>query len=166
MDDLNYEFDIQIDSEALDVECLEQVSLMMRYSRAQAAADREVERLKERIVVFKSELNKTIQADPDKYGIAKITNDAIAAVVNTNKEYRAMQEDLIEAQYEAQMTRAAVIAISQRKDMLEALIRLHGQQYFAGPSVPRDLSHEAKQRHQQQHVDSRVQVNTRRRSKN
>ena len=33
----------------------------------------------------------------------------------------------------------AVMAMEQRKRMLEVLITLHGQEYFAGPSTPRNL---------------------------
>ena len=35
--------------------------------------------------------------------------------------------------------RVAVKAMDDKKRMLQGLITLHGQQYFAGPDVPRDL---------------------------
>ena len=37
-------------------------------------------------------------------------------------------------------------AFEQRKDALENLVRLHGQQYFAGPKIPRDLPSEMEKR--------------------
>jgi len=36
--------------------------------------------------------------------------------------------------------------MAQRKDALENLVRLHGQQYFAGPKMPRDVQWERQQK--------------------
>ena len=61
--------------------------------------------------------------------------------------YKEASQELIDTKYKAEMVRAAVSAIEHRKDALENLVRLYGQQYFAGPKVPRDLSAEASLKH-------------------
>ena len=44
----------------------------------------------------------------------------------------------------------------RQKTALENLVKLHGQQYFAGPSVPRDLSKEWERHERQKSVDAGV----------
>ena len=46
------------------------------------------------------------------------------------------------AQYELEVMGAAVRALDQKKSALENLVRLQGQNYFAGPSVPRTIGAE------------------------
>jgi hypothetical protein len=64
-------------------------------------------------------------------------------------EYTEASNRVIEAKYEAKVLAGVVKAIDARKTMLETLVKLHGQQYFAGPNVPRDLSHEAEKKRSQ-----------------
>lgn len=147
--ELDFEKDVFIDESALDVECLGQASLMMRYSREHAKAEREVSRLKEKMRVVQATLDKDIRTNPSQFKIdVKITEAVVMNAILVDGEYQDLTNELIEAQYEEKMIKGALESIKQRKDMLQELVRLHGQHYFAGPSIPRDLSHEAKQRHQ------------------
>lgn len=161
MGKLNYEKDMWIDDTALDVECLHQPQLMMRYSRALADAKREVTRLKEQLDIVRAELDKKVRTDPDKYGLDKITESVVTNTIMLDTQYQAAVDDLRDAQYEVNMLIGAVDSVQQRKDMLEALIKLHGQQYFAGPKMPRDLSFEARQRYRQREADNKVIVKRR-----
>lgn len=163
MKEQNYENDMYIDDSALDVECLDQPAMMMRYTAQLARAEREVSRLKEKQDVIKAGADKHIRAHPEQYGIEKITEAAIQGALVLEEQVKMVREELIEAEYEVKMLKGAVQATAQRKDMLEALIRLHGQQYFAGPSVPRDLSNEVKHKHEQQRSNEKITITRRRR---
>jgi hypothetical protein len=55
-------------------------------------------------------------------------------------------KEYLQAKFEVDTCQGAVSAIEQRKSMIEALIKLHGQQYFAGPSIPRQLNEEREKR--------------------
>lgn len=160
--ELQYEKDLFIDEGSLDVECLDQPSLMMRYSRAYAKAEKEVSRLKEKMKVTQATLDKDIRTNPGDYKISvKLTEEVVKNAVLSSEEYQEEMEGLIEAQYEALMLKGAVDAVKQRKDMLQELVKLHGQQYFAGPSIPRDLSFEAKQRHAKQESNNSIKITRR-----
>lgn len=160
--DLDYERDTHIDESALDVECLEQASLMMRYTRELAKAEKEVARLNEKLKVTAATLDKDIRQNPNDYKIdVKITEAVVMNAIISNEEYGEVKAELIEAQYEAKMLEGAVTAIKQRKDMLQELVRLHGQNYFAGPSIPRDLSAEAQQRHTKETANSTIKIGRR-----
>jgi len=139
---MNFEIDIKIDETALDVECLDQPSLMMQYGKNLAEAERALSTAKMQNDMVRAELDREIRKNPEKYGISKITETAIAGAISTAPGYNDFEKHVIDAAYEVKVARAAVDAVQQKKDMLEALIRLHGQQYFAGPKVPRDLHQE------------------------
>jgi len=137
---MNYEDDIRIDEEALDIEWLEQASLMMKYARNAADARRELDRAKENFDIVKAEVDKDIRTNPDDYEVTKVTDASVAAAILGTEEYKEASQRLIQAKYEADIASSAVRAVEQRKDALENLVRLHGQQYFAGPRVPHDLA--------------------------
>ena len=171
--DLDYAADVTIDTDALDVEWLRQPQLMLKYCRHAASMANLVDITKERLDVVRAQLDKDIRSDPGKYGIEKLTEGAIQNALilvgqidsateegeelqSTLRPYQEASSAYIQAKYESDMAKAAVRAIDQKKDALENLVRLHGQQYFAGPSVPRDLSKEWEERERSKRVDAKI----------
>jgi len=151
---MSYEQDIKIDENALDIEWLDQAALMMRYAKISAQANLERDRAKVDLDLKKAELDRKIRNNPDFYKIEKITENAIMNAIIVNPEYVEVQETYQMAEYEASVARSAVFAFDARKTALENLVKLHGQQYFAGPRVPRDLAEEREMR--QKRVDEGV----------
>ena len=139
---MDYEKDLKIDDASLDLECLDQASLFMKYAKISAEAKRNLEETKQILDIKKAEIDKSIRENPDKYKIEKVTEGSIQSAILSDLYYQNTYQDVIDAKYEADMAQNAVNAMIQRKDMLEQLIKLHGQSYFAGPNVPRDLSKE------------------------
>lgn len=164
MSTLNYEQDLAIDETALDLEWLGQSMLMIKYVEASASARREVDRMKERLSVKRAELAKNIRKNPGDWGIEKVTNDSVNECIITEKSYKDVQDDLIDAQYEYQMASGAVQAVEQRKQALENMSKLLGLQYFAGPKTPRDLPHEVQLEQKKNRSNESVTI-TRRRKK-
>jgi hypothetical protein len=161
---MNYEQDVTIDESALDVEWLDQARLMGKYCELAADAQREMNIAKEHLDFVWATLDRNIRADPAQYGVLPgsrgITEDSIKAAIQVQEEYQIASRDLIEKRYEHEVAVGAVRAFDQRKTALENLVRLHGQSYFAGPSVPRDLPAERARRDQS--AQSRVRVGNRR----
>jgi len=162
---MNYEKDTQIDPDALDIEWLSQARLMMKYTRHAAETRMEADNEKERLDLVKAGLDKEIRLDPEKFDITKITESAIFNTIITQQKYIMANAKYIEARFEAEIAKGAVAAIEQRKTALENLVKLYGQQYFAGPKVPRDLSYEWEQKQKQKRVDTNVGKKMMRRQK-
>jgi len=141
----DYELDLAIDEMALDLEWLEQPSLMLKYTTKAAKARRNLDRIKEKLSVVKAQVEKEIRADPEEFEIVKVTESAIMSTVLLHDSYQEAMKELIDAQYEYQVVQGAVQAVDQRKQALENMTRLLGLQYYAGPKVPRELSYEVKQ---------------------
>jgi len=133
--------ELAIDPNALDVEWVEQPTQFFNVAEQAAEARREVDRAKLALEVTEATLDNDIRSNPAKYGLPKVTETALKSAMHLTEEYQEAQKALSEAQYEKAMLDAATQAWDQRKRALENLVSLHGQSYFAGPSVPRTLKH-------------------------
>jgi len=151
---MDYEKDIKIDEDSLDLEWLDQPALFMKYARHLAQARRTQDEAKQEIDVVSADIDRQIREKPEDFDIVKVTEGAIKSALLTEPDYQIAYKKYLDAKYEADMASNAVQAFNQRKDALENLVRLHGQQYFAGPRLPRDLSDERKK--QEKKVDSGI----------
>jgi hypothetical protein len=141
MNNLNYEQDVEIDPNALDVECLRQASLFYQYSKNEAEAKRAHALAWEKVKVTRARL--VLEAGEDK----SLKNaQAVEAYYRDHDDHKEAKKELIEAEYQANIAGAACFAMRQKKDMLENLTRLALADYFARPSEPRDLPGEAEAR--------------------
>lgn len=149
---MDYATEMFIDDSALDMEALEQPGLMMKYSTLLAKAKMERDLKKEAVEWTQADLDKALREAPDRYGLDKVTVDSVKYGIIQQKKYKKAVKAYLHAKHEADILQGAVSAIEQRKSMIETLTKLHGQQYFAGPNVPRDLEKERK--------DKRTKVDT------
>ena len=145
--DIDYEKDIYIDEEALDVEWLEHSRTVGKYIKY-TTKTRTIERkLHERVKTRKAELIQEANLNPDKCCHKDKPNASdIDAYIRLDKIYKQLKRRWIEAQEEAEYAELAQKEFSWgRKAALENLVTLHGQQYFAGPRTPRNLRKERKE---------------------
>jgi hypothetical protein len=137
---MNYENDLKIDDSALDLELLDQAMLFMRYAKHYAETRRILDEVKQALDVVKAETDSNIRKNPEKYGLEKVTDKAIEAIILTDANCKKANQKFLDAKFELDMASNATQAMQIRKESLENLVRLNGQQYFAGPSVPHDLT--------------------------
>ena len=160
---MNYEKDLTIDPSGLDTELILQPQLMLKYAKHASEMKMEVERAKEKLDIIRADLDKKIRVAPQEFGIVKLTESVITSTIITQVKFRAGNEEFLEAAYEANMAQGALRALEGKKTALENLVKLHGQQYFAGPSVPRDLSKEWEIKEKQRESDAGVASKLKRR---
>lgn len=162
---MDYLDDIKIDESALDVEWLRQASLTFQYGAHLAKMKRILDRKKEEVDLVKAELDKAIRKNPDKYEIEKLTESVVQATILQQDEYMEITSELIDVRYEVEIANAAVRSIDQKKSALENLVRLNGQNYFAGPSIPRDLTQEWERKEKAKKSNEAVATSMQRRRK-
>ncbi len=142
---MNYEQDMHINETALDIEWLNQARTALKYGRNWAECKQRLTLTEENIKLVRSELIKEVNEDPVEYlgeGVKPIDRN-VEAYYRNHLRHKAAKSEWIEAQFEANVAEIAYKEFSwARKAALENLVKLHGQQYFAGPSVPRDLTEE------------------------
>jgi len=155
---MNYERDMYIDDSALDVEWLEQASLATKWGMYFNECKETFVRAEENVKLIKAELNTLVNENPDEYlgaGV-KPTVSNIESFIQTHQKYIDAKEHWINAMREMNDAEVVKNEISfTRKASLENLVALHGQQYFAGPRTPRNLS---KEREHRKAVQGRVRT--------
>ena len=152
MDYEEHEHDRTIEPSQLDVEACQQADLFFkwaeRYVQAQGAADD----LKAEAEHYLARIRMDCRSNPEKFGLEKVTENAVEAATLCNEKYNLKLQKWREAFKEAMLLRRAMEAIDDKKRMIEILTTLHGQEYFAGPSVPRNLA-EAWMNHKKQNAE-------------
>jgi arginine utilization protein RocB len=136
----SFKADLAIDPASLDVEAIRQAELFFKWAEKSATAKAEVDRLKLKMDTTESKLDARARRDPEAFGISKSTEGAISAAIKAHPDYIAAQEVWMLAREAGNLIDRAVEAMEQKKRMIEVLVTLHGQQFFAGPSVPHNLA--------------------------
>ena len=140
--EFDYEQDLLINPDELDIAALGQANLCMKYSKELAWYERNVKQKHEKIKTLRAELIKEATENPDEFlgkGI-KATATNVEAYYRNDENYKQAKQEWIEAEYERDIIKAASDHIAfQRKAMIQTLSQLLQQEYFASPTIPRDL---------------------------
>ena len=139
MDLKRFENDRKIDPAGLDLAAATQPEVFFYWAQQSVDARMAQDRAKLTFELVESRLKLQARSLPENFGLAKVTESGLEEVVKTQSEYLAAQEIFVKAREESLLLDWAVQAMEQRKRMIEVLVTLHGQQYFAGPSVPHNL---------------------------
>ena len=139
LEDFDFESDLNIDPDNLDIEWLNQPKLLMKYSKLEADAKAELEKAKEYVAFIKAQTDSSIRKDPTVFGIDKITEGAITSAINVDANVREAVQRQNKIQHLLNLVTNMVRAIDQRKSSLENLVKLFGMEYFASPNDSRTL---------------------------
>ena len=138
----DYKKEVRIDFHNLHENWQEQSELYADYSEEYANAISRVDKLKERIRVREARVDLEVRTDPDSYGVTKMTDTAVKAIITLDEALIEMRKDLIQAIYDNNIMRGATQSFSQRKSALEWICRLWISNYFAVPNISRDVPKE------------------------
>lgn len=136
----NYQRDVQIESEALDLEWIRHPHKYMFYAEAAAKANDIVRRKKNDLEVIDAKLDKEFRESLE----GKITEGVVKAKITEDERHLNALMDYNDALYHAELCASAVKAMEHKKVALQNLVSLLSASYFAGPKVPRELKKEVK----------------------
>lgn len=131
--------DTSIDPGQLDVEAVKQAETFFKYAERYARQKAKTERMEAMLKRTEARLQLDARNHPDKYGITNVTEAAVKSAVVCSPVFEKAGAEYYAALEQTLVMEMAVKAMDQKKRMLEILTTLHGQEYFAGPSVPRNL---------------------------
>lgn len=135
----DFEKDRTIDPNQLDIEAARQGELFFKWAERAVEARGETDRLKLYLDTIEAKLQLSCREKPENFGLVKTTEASISAAIKIHDSYQEAFLKYIKAKETQALLERAVDTMEQKKRMIEVLVTLHGQQYFAGPSVPRDL---------------------------
>jgi hypothetical protein len=155
---MNYEKDLRIDADALDLEWIGQATLSMKYVKHFAQCRKRLTNAEENIKVIRAELIQKANSDPVRFCKKEKPNAAdIEAYYRNHPRHKEAKDEWVEAQYEFTMAEGAKNEFSfTRKAALENMVTLHGQNYFAGPSMPLNLNREWEKKQAKEDANERA----------
>ena len=140
---MDYENDVKIDENALDIEWLDQTRLALSYGRFLVNLKKRLKAVETRKKVKRSELILEVNKNPNLVEKSRPNKEDIEAYYRTHPDYRIIEDEYNELLSDVEFAEIAKNEICfTRKMALENLVVLHGQQYFAGPRVPRNIGEE------------------------
>lgn len=150
MKKIDFVKDMKIDEGALDIELLNQVDLEAKYIQAVSEARKDRDWAHEEVKTMRSELIRDCFDDPEKTigrdDGKQPTQVQVETYYRTHKKYKEVKQDYIEKEdrYNVLCDMKDAIHFTRTK-MLENLVRLFSEEYFAGPRIPRNLKKERKE---------------------
>jgi len=160
--ELDYSVDSKIDVNALDIEWLEHADLERLYIEQVAKMRKRVIKASQKYKIAnesvkstRSKLIQKCQNNPEKYvGQSKATDKQAEAFYRTHPDYLIVKRKMIKAETKMMMAEDDHTTAVSMKDLmhftrtkaLEELVHLHGQSYFAGPEVPREINKEIRKK--------------------
>ena len=145
---------LKINLQTLHEECAEQALLFEEASQLTteakvALAHAQLERDK-----TKANTELDIRANPDNYGLTKVTEGSVSAALTSSPVVVACEETIIKQDEQYRTVLALVGALEQRRSMLNSAVSLYVHSYFmfggeqgeSGDNGPKRLSDEDRQR--------------------
>ncbi len=127
---------LEIDETRLDEEWVDQPVLFYSYAVNLANARRVLDQDKAYLEETKASLSLEIRDDPEHYGLVKITESSIEAVMTSM--IQSERTRVRNAKHEVDILAAAVSALDHRKCALENLVTLHSQNCFSTSQSTKD----------------------------
>lgn len=152
---LDYKNDVKIDPTSLELEWLDQAELAVDYGKEWSVIKKKVALLDEKIKVLRSKLIREAWEFPERcLKQPKGSIQTVEAYYRNDKKHKKLKQEWIEAQEELDLVEVAKNEIAfTRKSALENMVKLYVANYFAGPTVPRNLM-EVRQSREQQRADA------------
>lgn len=126
---------LDIDLSRLEDDCREQSKLLRQWGYKLAKAKRVLNDAEKKLKVTKAEVARAVRSRPEAHGVNSTTIDNVNDAVMVNKEYKAVWDEQIEAQYQVDMIQSMVNALHDRRTELENIVKLHGQMYWSKPNT-------------------------------
>lgn len=145
-----YANDFRIDESRLDAEWMRQPTLMRRYGEWQADAHFRRDRAKAALELKAAQLRHLIRAAPADFGLEKPTVDDVAGAIVRHPDYQELQAAYLRECRAADVAKAAVTALIDKRKALESAVELLRLEYQsereprAGADVTRKMADSAR----------------------
>ena len=133
IEDLKSRLAVHLDS--LHADAVRQAELACQAGELSAAAKAEARRSKVDLEEVRATVQREVRANPDKFGIDKPTEGAIASAVTVDQRVSSAERRAIAAQEQADVADAVSTAYEHRKAMLKVEVELWLANYFGDVEV-------------------------------
>lgn len=128
---------VTIDELNLDKECIRLPGDYLKYAHNAVGLKQEADRAKAALDETEAAIAKRIRANPEKYGLDKVTESGVASTILLQVRYKEALKTLMDAKQTADEAQAVVWALEHKKRSLTLLVELHGMGYFSDAKISR-----------------------------
>lgn len=128
---------LKIDETRLDEEWQGHAERAYYWSCRAADAGAVVDAKKARLELLVAQIDVQVRANPESFGIAKVSEKAVQNIIVASDEHQAATRKLIDAKRELTRIKGACDSLRDRKHALQDLVDLHLAGYFGEPRTPR-----------------------------
>lgn len=125
----------QINELELDKECIRLPSDFIKFSHLAAEKRAAMDDRKAALELCEAQLGMQVRNTPGKFGLEKVTESAISAVVLGQPKYQKADRRFRSAKHQLDIVSATCSALEHKKRSLTLLVELHGMSYFASPRM-------------------------------
>lgn len=133
MDDEYDESLVEIDEHRLDYECSTQSKKYMRWALRLVDKQANLDEAEAQLDLTEVLIAREVRTNPKAFGLERVTDKAIDHAVKGDPRYQKWQTKVIARKRAAGRVKAVVTALDHRKKMIESMVFLRGQMYFADP---------------------------------
>jgi hypothetical protein len=126
-----FDFDLH----ALHKEWHRQPKLYHKYAMMLVDAKAALDAAEAQLALRQADLDGGIRARPERYGLEKITEGAIKALILTDGQFQNDQQAVADCQRRVGELQVAVQTLDHRKKALENVVQLWLADYFSEPTV-------------------------------
>lgn len=141
-EEIDYQRAVAIDPDKLEEEIFSQPGLYMEFSEIYSEAEKKREKLKNKLEILEADLDFRIRSKPEMFGLESLKSVTESLVKNTiqrQDEVQALNEKIIQANYDLNRVKFAITALEHKKKMLEKSVDLYNGQYFSPIKAPRAI---------------------------
>lgn len=129
-----FEDDLYIDLNRLEWEAARQARLFGKWGKRWVIATKRRDRAAERVKTKRSDLIKYIRENYKEEGYVKEpTGPQSEAFYRTDKEYKKLKQEVIDAQYEVNMLYISMRSFEHKKEMIGVEQKLYSNEYWSTP---------------------------------
>jgi len=124
------DFDFSVNPDNLEYEWVSLPLFVFNASKMLADDRFSYEELKRQAQVVRADMDMAVRRNPAKFGLDKVTEGTVAAIVNAETQVQDADRRALVAKKVVDTAQAAVAAMSAKKDALNAIVDMKKMNYY------------------------------------
>lgn len=121
---------MKVDQFSLEEECKKQPLFYKDVGMIHVQARTIMKKARSFLKAKYAEIALEARRDPGKFGLTKVTDASLDSAVITQKEYKELEEEMFQAEEDAEFLGVLLESAAQRKSMIRDLVTLYCRQYY------------------------------------
>lgn len=130
---------MKVDEFSLVNECKNQPFFYKDVGKLHVVAKTVMKKAKSFLKIKYADISLDVRKNPKKYGLDKVTESSLDATVITQKECKEAEEEMFQAEEDAEYLGVLLESATQRKSMIRDLVALYCKNYYADDDMSGEI---------------------------